>query len=381
VCHRGSGVFGNESLSCPSFLKVQGQGELLEAGDCPEQSSPEQRGNWDSESADSGASGPSTKKARKEKPLSKEELTVQRIEDFFKKFPCIPAESLCNTQQYLQERDLRYMRGNDRYYMQAMDVINLTHRPKKIRQFKDWYSTPGCCPIFAAPDGINSHSCKVWLDESGQEIHDWDHAPLDPNTAPFKYVEQPYYMDRVGTLKVISRLLEHQHGAGTKEFLKNVVNVVDKRVPKKNTLMLVSPPSAGKTYFMDFVANFFLFVGRMGNFRKSEGFPLMDCVSKRMIVWNEPNTTSEDATRDTIKMVFAGDHCPAAIKFKGPGVITRTPVFVMTNNTTIFKTSDPDWADRMYRYEWEKAPFLFFVYSYPNPMYFPDLLDMYDIEY
>ncbi len=71
---------------------------------------------------------------------------------------------------------------------------------------------------------------------------------------------------------------------------------------------------------MDFVANFFLFVGRMGNFRKGEGFPLMDCVSKRMIVWNEPNTTSEDATKDTIKMVFAGDHCPAAIKFKGPGM-------------------------------------------------------------
>ncbi len=111
------------------------------------------------------------------------------------------------------------MRGNDHHYIKAMDVINLTHRPKKIRQFKEWYATPGCCPIFAAPDGINSHSAKVWLDESGQEIFDWDHAPLDPNTAPFKNMEQPYYMDRVGTLKVVSRLLEHQHGAGTKEFL------------------------------------------------------------------------------------------------------------------------------------------------------------------
>lgn len=381
MSYGGASLFGNASIPSPPVLEVQGSGEYMEAGDCPLQSSAGPTRDWDTESSSSGTKGPSSKKARQEKPLSKEELIIKSIEDFYKDHPCIPAEALCNTQQYLAERNLRYMRGNDHHYIKAMDCINLTHRPKEIRDFKTWYDTPGCCPIFAAPDGINSHSTKVWLDELGQEIHDWDHKPIDPNTAPYKYMKQPYYMDRVGTLKVISRLLDHQHGAGAKAFLQTVVNVVDKRVPKKNTLLLVSPPSAGKTYFMDFVANFFLFVGRLGNFRKTEGFPLMDCVSKRILVWNEPNTTSEDATRDTIKMVFAGDSCPAAIKFKGPGVITRTPVFVMTNNSTIFRTTDPDWEDRIYRYEWDKAPFLFFVYSYPNPRYFPDLLDMYDIEY
>ncbi|GBP81268.1 Putative non-capsid protein NS-1 [Eumeta japonica] len=43
----------------------------------------------------------------------------------------------------------------------------------------------------------------------------------------------------------------------------------------------------------------------MGNFNKFDKFPLMECVQKRVIMWNEPNF--EPGAEEILKTVFGGD--------------------------------------------------------------------------
>jgi hypothetical protein len=299
-----------------------------------------------------------TKKRRRETSFSNHRLE-NRIEKMFKMYPCTPISNICKTQQWLAENDLRYLRDNNQKFQTVMDVLSNELIPYSIRQFTDMYRKPGCCPLFAMPRGINEIVVK---NNDGEE----------------QIV--PYYLSDEDSLKIVSELLDFQTNNKTFEFLKTLVNILDKRVPKLNTMFVYAPPSSGKNFFFDFVLNFFLIRGQLMNIRKGESFPYMDCVDRRVIMFNEPNICESPSTMDTLKMLFGGDFCPAAVKFKAPTIIHRTPVFVLTNDCMLFRNV-PAFADRMSKFEWKAAPFLKSVTGYPNPKMFPSLLEKYKIEF
>ena len=265
-----------------------------------------------------------TKKRRRETSVSQHRIE-NRIEKMFKQYPCTPISNICKTQQWLAENDLRYVRDNHDKFKTVMDVLSNELIPYSIRQFTDMYRKPGCCPLFAMPRGINEIVVKG---EDGIE----------------KVV--PYYLPDEDSLNIVSELLDFQTNYKTAEFLRTLVNILDKRVPKLNTMFVYAPPSSGKNFFFDFVLNFFLIRGQMMNIRRGEGFPYMDCVDRRVIMFNEPNIEESPSTMDTLKMLFGGDFCPAAVKFKAPTIIHRTPVFVLTNDCMLFRNV-PAFADRM----------------------------------
>ena len=361
----GRPLLGSSSLPSKEVFELApgDDGLSLESGDCSSSDSNctgfPGRSRFGHTSTEDQA--PLSKKPRSEKGFSQNKIEI-KVEKFFKKHPCTPISNICKTQQWLAESELRYMRDNNSKFQVVMDVLSNELIPYSIRQFTDMYRKQGCQPLFAMPRGINEILVKKEVDGISVET------------------VVPYYLDELTSLQVVSQLLEYQTKGQVKEFLTSLVNILDKRVPKLNSMFVYAPPSAGKNFFFDFVLNFFLIRGQLMNIRKGESFPYMDCVDRRVILFNEPNICESPSTMDTLKMLFGGDFCPAAVKFKAPTIIHRTPVFILTNDSMLFRNV-PAFADRMIRLEWEAAPFLKNVAGYPNPIVFPKLLEQYNIEY
>lgn len=82
----------------------------------------------------------------------------------------------------------------------------------------------------------------------------------DPNWAAVSQTFNEYYMDLDDSFEIVQELLEFQLNCENededhkyrlvKEFLTCVFNVCEKKIPKKNTIYVVSPHSAGKKYFL-----------------------------------------------------------------------------------------------------------------------------------
>lgn len=66
--------------------------------------------------------------------------------------------------------------------------------------------------------------------------------------APHGNVSQ-YYMDVSESFAAIVELLEFQMGIEVPVFVQDLYNLLERRVPKKNCMEVVSPPSAGKNFF------------------------------------------------------------------------------------------------------------------------------------
>lgn len=274
--------------------------------------------------------------------IEKKMTLETRILNFCKMFPCCPVNDLCNLKAWTEQADLQFIRRNNPSYKSALEVFSLNLCRKSTRCFQEMYSDPNCQPVFSAPRG---------------EITD-------------------YYLDKENTLKYVSELLEYQC-RDVKDFLQTLRNVLDRQILKKNTIQVTSPPSAGKTWFFDFVSAFYINRGNLKNFNRYSSFPFEDCHNRRIIMWNEPNASPEHI--DTLKMLFGGDDVAAAKKYEGDVNITRTPLIVTTNEP--FYPRNEALNHRRFMYDWKAAPFLKQVLKKPHPLYWPDLLDKYNIEY
>lgn len=156
-----------------------------------------------------------------------------------------------------------------------------------------------------------------------------------------------------------------------KQFIECLLNVLDRNIKKRNCLEIVSPPSAGKNYFFHCVTSFYLNVGFIGNYNKTERFPFHDCVNRRVNVWNEPNC--ETSCYDTINMLFGGDAFSVKIKHQGDQILPRTPVIVLSNNKVFPR--DLAFTDRMFRFTWKRCEFLKEYLKFLHPLVWPVVID------
>lgn len=196
--------------------------------------------------------------------------------------------------------------------------------------------------------------------------------------APHGNISQ-YYMDVPSSYAAIVELLEYQLGSDVPDFVTNLYNLLERRVPKKNCMEIVSPPSAGKNFFFDAVVSFYINRGTIHNFNKYSSFPLQDAVGKRILIWNEPNC--ESSAFETIKKIFGGDVDSVAVKYSSDMTVTRTPVIVLSNHETFPRI--PAFNHRMFRYRWQTCPKLLEYDKKVNPLALINLFDAYldDAEY
>ncbi|KAM7284152.1 uncharacterized protein ISCGN_001254 [Ixodes scapularis] len=137
--------------------------------------------------------------------------------------PVSPLNSIIRTPVWLDSPDLRFIRLDDKRLQRAIQVFNEQLCNWTTLDYIQLYSTTN--PLFDAPHGNIS----------------------------------AYYID-VSTSygEAMVRLLEYQLGEGVPEFVHDLYNLLELRVPKKNCMEVVSPPSAGKNFFFDAVVSFYL---------------------------------------------------------------------------------------------------------------------------
>lgn len=202
---------------------------------------------------------------------------------------------------------------------------------------------------------------------------------MDPTklvySAPSEDYEN-YYYDMSTSVYIMEELLTWQYGIdGVAEFLQDLLQILDKTIPKKNTIHIIGEPCSGKNYFFDAVTSFCVSVGNIGNFTKYNTFPLMDCVARRVLMWNEP--ALEESSLETLKLVFGGDSCPIRVKYQGDSIMTRTPVIVLSNNKCLPTT--PAFTCRVSTHRWITCDHLKKASKKPHPLAFGYLLIKYKL--
>lgn len=233
-------------------------------------------------------------------------------------------------------------------------------------------------------DPKNKDYVQAAFDDFGRQINTYTLREFyqlfsDPNSSPL--FMQMDYGDIEQSTEWLDELLKYQFDNDLHqimEFLTNLVDIIDKKIPKCNTLVIKSPPSAGKNFFFDAVLAILQNYGQLGQANKQNNFAFQEAPNKRILVWNEPNY--EAALTDTIKMMLGGDPYTVRVKHNMDTHVTRTPVLVLTNSIVGFMV-DLAFADRIIKYEWKAAPFLKDIDKKPYPVSFFNLLNKYNITF
>jgi len=303
---RGTGEDGNwgHLQACPiesetlleatSAVPSNGEG----ASGCGAVSSSVGAGKRHSSSGGNGES--SGQPYKKKKRWGIDDSIVQEILNILSEVVITPPTQIMSTHYWDDHVDLQNLPLNDKDVCLAFQRWNKKLCGWSIRNFLEFYSEP-----------------RTYL------FQDIFHSGT-------------LYYDVDDSVKHVSGLLENSF-QNVSQFLQDLVDVIDRRIPKVNTIEVVAPPSTGKTWFFDMICDFFINVGHLKNMNRYSQFPFQDCTQRRIILWNEPNCHSEFL--DTLKTVYGGDRCAAAIKCKDDAVIYRTPLIVTSNNE-VFPTCD-----------------------------------------
>ena len=149
------------------------------------------------------------------------------------------------------------------------------------------------------------------------------------------------------------------------DFVTTLFNILERREPKLNTMVIHSPPSAGKNFFFDCIKAYFINCGHLCSANKHNTFPFQDAEARRVIFWNEPNYANEFL--EPIKELLGGDSTTVNVKYQHDTPVYRTPVIVTTNNIVSFMTHHA-FADRIKIYRWMAAPYLKDYTKKPHPL-------------
>lgn len=280
----------------------------------------------------STTSGPSQKKRKENKSLFSE------LQTLIYRFPVSPLINIVDHPVYL-ESSLKMIRARECKLIDALEVIKMTFMRWTIKDYYDnIYSKHDCIPIFTA-----------------------GHMPI-----------KDYYYNVEESVYIMDELLDFQFNHNEEavhEFLLSLYNVLDRKIPKCNSLLIFSPPSSGKNFFIDACIDYFLNKGQLGKANKYNNFAFQDAAQKRVILWNEPNYESNNT--DMLKMILGGDSYNVNVKNKPDMAVYRTPVILLTNNR-IPLMFDPAFTDRIKQYCWQAAPYLkeYNKKPYPLAMYF-----------
>nr|QTE04111.1 MAG: nonstructural protein [Emberiza chrysophrys ambidensovirus] len=266
----------------------------------------------------------------------------EEMEKVMKTSPCSPMETLCDTDTWLKS-SVANIRADNQKYKNFIDVWKTKVCMWSLKDFNEFYSS--CTPLF---------------------------------NAGFQKVYEKYYsLDE--SVDILSNLLLHQFNNDESEvydFLVTLYRIIDRQIPKCNTLLVFSPPSSGKTYFFDCVLDYLWNKGQLGNPNKYNQFPFNAAEKKRILIWNEP--FYEEAAIDDLKILTEGGSMSVRVKFKNDTAIYKTPLIITTNRRISLMTH-PAFKDRMVQYTWRPAPFLKSYDKYPTPLAFYALLMKYNV--
>lgn len=253
-----------------------------------------------------------------------------------------------------------------KYYCSPVSAI------RDVKEFRD---------DITLSDPKNKDYIQASFDDFGKDINDMTLKQIKDmlDVGEPQFIASMVYGNREDSLEIVNQLLRYQFNDDDVEickFLQSLVDVLDRKIPKCNSLSIMSPPSAGKNFFMDMIFAICLNYGQLGQANKNNVFAFQEAPNKRVLVWNEPNY--ESGLTDTIKMMLGGDPYTVRVKHNMDTHVKRTPVIILSNNMVNFMF-EPAFRDRLIQFRWREASFLKEIDYKPYPMCFFDLLNKYNI--
>nr|AWV66973.1 Non-structural ORFs [Ambidensovirus sp.] len=219
---------------------------------------------------------------------------------------------------------------------------------------------------------------KEWLNKPLAEMAQirWD------NANQFLHNHHDPYFSPLFSAQIMTRLLLNQFDDNidnAKEFLTNLVAVIDKTIPKKNTFVIIGAPSAGKTYFMRSLFKLAWKYGLIRNNKKGgDSFTYQDAIGCRIVEWNECLLMGQEEV-ETAKLVWEGATAAVNVKYKSNQRLLRTPLIVTTNSSPWrllhHNVDKKAFQDRCFLYHWKAQPWLKDLTMYPCPLSWKILLE------
>lgn len=313
---------------------------------------------------------------------SRSNVVSIRIEKMIWNNLCFPPESIVHLDVWLNDDDLAHIREDNPLFRNAVDVVKSKMCKFTIHDFYTLYTNEECNPHFAAGH-TNFYDYYYTVTDTKEIIE---------RLLTFQLYNYPNYIDYInGEWVETEQAIIHNSNLPINEqinfvenrnnivrtFLQQIYFVLEKKLPKKNTILIHGPVCCGKNFFIDMILNFFINKGQLNNANKFNNFPFQDAPNRRIIFWDEPNY--EAGAIEQMKNIFGGDSCKVRVKFKEECTVYRTPVFVLTNHHISLITMIEFNPTRMFVYHWKQADFLANYKKKPNPLYTYHLFKDYNI--
>lgn len=183
--------------------------------------------------------------------------------------------------------------------------------------------------------------------------------------------DKTYYAPRYSA-NLICRLILEQcgHYPDAIDFVDNLLAVLDKTNAKKNAFVIVSAPSAGKTFLYNSLLSLFWNTGKLRNPKKGgDTFTYEAGVNTRVNEWNECVLHGKEAIDDA-KGIWEGNSQAVNKKYASGAILRRTPLLVAANAPpwSMCPEAAQAFQDRCYYHYWTRQPWLEHVAYFPNPL-------------
>lgn len=286
-----------------------------------------------------------TTKAKKTKRVLREEYGPLNITELLYRYPTCPPSAFMYIKEFFNNPNVNHIVNNDKFA--ERDVRNWCSKLNSwtFNDFKLYYEDDKVSPYF---NSYNRLSSEVYysIDES---------------------------------VDIAVKLLKYQFHNISENitiFLTDLYNILDKKVPKLNTLAILADPNAGKNFFFDAVSAFFINYGSIGTANKNNQFAFQEAAHKRIVLWNEPNYESVHVEK--LKELLAGDTTRVHVKYQGDAPLQGPPIIILTNeNLSIFGMDA--FKSRIKLYRWHSCPMLKEYDKKINPLFLIKLLELYFI--
>lgn len=344
-------ILGNTARTLPDpgeVLSYGGRRESQQLGEIQESLCHNEHTLWEQQQYSSNYQRCSFSNARRvAKPGSssseiREELS-EKILKFLLNYTVVPVEGVVKSSWWLNS-DFKFIHSNNKHFVDALEVFNCLVVKKTISELEHFWCS--------------------------KDIFYWD-------TREYKIVNKDY-MSIEDSVKITLSFLRFQFKEDefVIDFLEKLSKVINRETKKRNAIEVVSPPTSGKSWFFDSICTFCISWGQIQNHNRHSRFALENAIGKRINIFNEPNF--DQAFHGPLLMILAGDPLKAEAKYKPHAELNRAPV-IITSNVSKFP-NEQRWNDRMYRFQWQRAPMLKNVKDC-HPLTFVHLLKYFKIKH
>ena len=140
---------------------------------------------------------------------------------------------------------------------------------------------------------------------------------------------QSEYYDIETSWAWLEQILQH-NGINKIKFLQDVVNVMDKKLQKLNTLWIKGQSNAGKSLVMNSLGRSCRFYVTLNEFDEKVGFPLNDAPDQSVLFINEPEVSARRV--ELLKNGMEGQNIAINVKSKSGIILRRVPWLIASNH-------------------------------------------------